>query len=286
MIFISYSRKDKSELVEIKNDIKELGNEVWFDEHLSGGQKWWDTILENIRKADIFIIILTPNALNSPACKIEYTYAYDLNKPIFPILISEEINEKHIPSKLSDIQFLDYRKRDATSAIKLANSLNDLKGSLYPLPKILPPTPEIPISTQVRIFRRLYTEEILNLDEQNSLLMEIVNLLDESETKLEAIELLEYFKKRKELSSEILKDINNFIDNELAVGRNQKVETFKNTSKIKSNSKRNKSNKRAEGFTPGFFTFFLVSLVSVWLFPNFYKHIGAILDKWAAMLLH
>ena len=59
-IFISYSSKNRALVEALANDLETLGHEIWFDKELSGGQSWWDQILQGIRACDLFVFALTP----------------------------------------------------------------------------------------------------------------------------------------------------------------------------------------------------------------------------------
>ncbi|HLV36417.1 MAG TPA: toll/interleukin-1 receptor domain-containing protein, partial [Spirillospora sp.] len=76
-VFISYSSKSKNKVQTLAQDLEMAGHQIWFDHKLTGGQAWWEQILEQIRQCDIFIFALTPDALDSYPCKLEYTYAHD-----------------------------------------------------------------------------------------------------------------------------------------------------------------------------------------------------------------
>jgi hypothetical protein len=39
-IFISYSSKNKDKVQDIASDLNDLDHDVWFDNELTGGQKW------------------------------------------------------------------------------------------------------------------------------------------------------------------------------------------------------------------------------------------------------
>ena len=75
-IFISYSRNSEAIARDLADDIGALGNSVWFDEELTGGQAWWDRILATILDHDVFVFVLDPESLNSTACEREYKYAH------------------------------------------------------------------------------------------------------------------------------------------------------------------------------------------------------------------
>ena len=71
-IFISYNSYNRRNLDAIKtlaHDLEEAGNHVWFDQVLIGGQHWWDDILSRIGRSEIFLFVITPETLESHACK-------------------------------------------------------------------------------------------------------------------------------------------------------------------------------------------------------------------------
>src|ERR1700754_2346888 len=110
-IFLSYNRKAEAVTKTLADDFKTLGNDVWFDQELGGGQAWWDQILARVRGCDLFVFVLAPESLDSTACKREYGYAVELGKPILPVLVSEGVSIHLLPPALSQIQFVDYRTR-------------------------------------------------------------------------------------------------------------------------------------------------------------------------------
>jgi len=144
-IFISYSRQIQDMAKTLIQDFESLGHTVWFDQELTGGQVWWDQVLLRIRECDLFVFVLAPEALDSPACKLEYTYAFSLHKTILPILVADGVSINLLPPALSIIQFVDYRRLDRHAAFALIKALNNLPTP-QPLPDPLPEPPEAPIS--------------------------------------------------------------------------------------------------------------------------------------------
>jgi len=53
--FISYNRACEEIARQVVDDLRTLGNEVWFDQALPGGQAWWDFILQEIRDCDVLV---------------------------------------------------------------------------------------------------------------------------------------------------------------------------------------------------------------------------------------
>jgi thiol-disulfide isomerase/thioredoxin len=90
-IFISYSRASKDVIEEMIQDLTDDGQETWFDQHLTGGQRWWDNILSEIRECEVFVAALTPDFLESKACQREMKYAKDLLRTLLPIRLSDKV---------------------------------------------------------------------------------------------------------------------------------------------------------------------------------------------------
>jgi len=142
-IFISYSSSNEVIAKTISIDIKGLGNTVWFDEDLAGGEAWWSKILDEIRKCDIFIFLLSSESSKSKACLLELEYSTKLGKTQIPVQISGDVKDGEIPTALRRLQILDHIKSDRAAAIRLAKAINLAQPS-KPLPDPLPSPPEAP----------------------------------------------------------------------------------------------------------------------------------------------
>ena len=181
-IFISYSSKDRELVTALEEDLKALGHEIWFDPELSyrGGQKWWDTILANIRTCDLFLLALTPNALASPACQSEYEYAHALDKRILPILMTA-VDIAALPTELQELQFVDYTNRSVRKALALAGSLGNLPA-IRPVPEPSPDEPPVPLSPLARLGQEL-DALTLSSNKQIELLFKLETLFNASLTR-------------------------------------------------------------------------------------------------------
>lgn len=105
--FISYSSTYGEVIAELEKDLEAIGYDVWFDQELEGGQQWWDEICKHIRSCDLFLLCLSPEMLASEPCRLEYTFAHELGKPIFPLVVSE-IETHGLPDILAHTQFEDF----------------------------------------------------------------------------------------------------------------------------------------------------------------------------------
>jgi hypothetical protein len=178
-IFISYSRRNLDAIKTLAHDLEEVGNRIWFDQELIGGEPWWDNILVSIRKSDIFVFVITPESLESHACKEEWTYASQLRKAILPILLSK-VDINLLPHPLSEIQHIDYQRQDRQAAIDLIKAINSLSSSgPRTLPEPLPEPPPIPISYLNDLKERIDATDNLNLQQQSDLVSRLKEHLRE-----------------------------------------------------------------------------------------------------------
>ncbi|MCG8343888.1 MAG: toll/interleukin-1 receptor domain-containing protein [Chlorobiales bacterium] len=229
-IFISYNRGSESIAKTLVNDCEALGHSVWFDKELSGGQAWWEQILAKIRECDVFILVLNPQALDSAACKSEYGYAADLGKPILPILVSDEVKVNLLPSVLSRVQFVDYRKRDSDAAFRLARALADVPAS-GPLPNPLPQQPEVPVSYLGSLSDQIDTSSQLSYEAQSALVVDLKKGLRNSATSDDARTLLERLRSRRDLFAAIADEIDELLEG--SGGEKKSVERGDETSNVR-----------------------------------------------------
>ncbi len=199
-IFLSYASKDRAMVTGLVEDLGLLDHEVWFDQDLSGGHRWWDAIIQSLQTCDLFVFALTPQALESVPCQLEYGYASDLGKRVLPVLL-ETVNTALLPTPLAQIQYVDYRARDHKAALLLNRALNALPPA-EPLPDPLPVPPAVPLSPLAEANLRL-DQPALGFDEQAALLLKLKNLFQQPDTKQDALALLMRFKQRQDLLARI-----------------------------------------------------------------------------------
>ena len=117
-IFLSYARLDAAPVRALAGDLRALSNTVWLDEEVSGGQAWWDHILEQIRACDMFVFALSPAALESVSCHRESEYAAALGEPVLPVLVAEGVPIAQLRPALATIQYVDYRERTSDASLR------------------------------------------------------------------------------------------------------------------------------------------------------------------------
>jgi pSer/pThr/pTyr-binding forkhead associated (FHA) protein len=109
-IFLSYSRKDRETMLRIRTDLRISNISVWTDENLTPGTPLWRQAIENaIESAGCIVIILSPDAKQSPWVQREIDYASTQNKPIIPLLVRGD-ERTAIPLTLISAQWADLRE--------------------------------------------------------------------------------------------------------------------------------------------------------------------------------
>ena len=205
-MFLSYSRHSETVVGALVADIESLGHRVWFDKEVSGGQAWWDQILEQIRRCDVFVLALSPETLSSAACQREHSYAVVLKKPILPVVVADGVAPSLLPPALSQVQLVQYKNRDAAEALRLARAIAALPAA-PPLPDPLPDPPEIPTSYLGRLAAKVDSTTILNFDEQSGVLFDLRRGLNEPAARDASRELLTRLRKRRDLFASIAEEI-------------------------------------------------------------------------------
>lgn len=146
-IFISYSSKDRSMVVELAKALAELLEfTVWFDQELIGGTQWWDAILDAIDGCDVFVIALSQNYLHSIPCEREYSYAYEVRRPILPITIARDFDFNSLPSVIQLIHSVAYIAKNIEELTQINRAIK--AAPRVDLPTLMPPRPEAPIKPQ------------------------------------------------------------------------------------------------------------------------------------------
>lgn len=110
-IFISYSRIDRNYVEKLANDLRQHGFDVWMDDRIDYGARWWQSIDQAILDCGAFVVVMTPDAEKSEWVHREILLAQRLRKPIFPLLLDGSNF-----SLLIDTQYIDVRDSRMPSA--------------------------------------------------------------------------------------------------------------------------------------------------------------------------
>ena len=170
-IFISYARVNRKQVEMLEKLLTDLGHDAWFDREIVAGEDWWKSITSSIERCEVFVFALSPQSTNSSACRAEFQYALDLNKPILPVMLLDA----ELPvGKLRETQFVNGRALNRPETIiELSKALSVLKDRVaageFPPPDPLPSRPAFPFPPDPLAEIRQKLEHIDTLTEQDML---------------------------------------------------------------------------------------------------------------------
>jgi TIR domain len=127
-VFISYARADQDYVERLAAHLASHGIPVWFDQHLSAGDRWDRAILAQIDPCAAFVIVMTPASDDSDWVGRELIQAERLGKPVFPVLLYGE----HF-FRLANLQFEDVRGDRLPSPAFVARLSGVIRGTA-PIP--------------------------------------------------------------------------------------------------------------------------------------------------------
>jgi formylglycine-generating enzyme required for sulfatase activity len=86
-VFISYVHEDQPYTRKLADSLRQRGLEVWMDDRIESGDRWWKTIVHAIDASAAFVVVMTPDAEKSEWVEREVMVALDEGKPVFPLLL-------------------------------------------------------------------------------------------------------------------------------------------------------------------------------------------------------
>ncbi|HET9587608.1 MAG TPA: SUMF1/EgtB/PvdO family nonheme iron enzyme, partial [Anaerolineales bacterium] len=133
--FICYSRDNSDFVVRLARDLKAAGFDVWLDQlDIPKGARWDDAIEEAVERSSTFMIVLSPESIESQSVKDELSYAIDSGKHILPVVI----RPSKIPFRLRRFQYVDFTDKP------YKDSLADIKHLLSNTQRLEPaPAPDL-----------------------------------------------------------------------------------------------------------------------------------------------
>lgn len=201
-VFVSYSRNNLDAVGQLVKDLQDVGFDAWHDRTLTGGQRWWDSILSSIRDCEIFIFALSKESWDSEACQSELGYVIALDKPILPVLVSDNVRLSLLSAPLNEIQITNYLRRDKAEAFAILKAINSTPAA-PPLPDPLPAPPPVPLSYLGELKDRIESPGTLSAQEQNLLFVEIEGAIDKGRSQAEIRDLLLCLKQRDDLLASV-----------------------------------------------------------------------------------
>ncbi len=108
-IFLSYAVVDREYAHKLHSLLSQRPNLYTFTpEMLSAGEDWESKLKDELSRSDIFVVVLSPNSIDSKWVLHELGAAWALNKPIILVVTHPEILSK-IPMDLRKVQLVEIK---------------------------------------------------------------------------------------------------------------------------------------------------------------------------------
>ncbi|HEX5086881.1 MAG TPA: toll/interleukin-1 receptor domain-containing protein [Nocardioides sp.] len=162
-LFISYARRDMPVVAQLVNELREMGHEPFYDQDLTGGQRWWDVLLTRIEESDGFLPVLSDAYVDSEACRQEAHWASDVGVPILPLdlgSVGPEMCDPHV----AQTNWIRYGLEDRTSIARLARALGALQARTPPAEP--PARPPVPVTYLTATRQEIHDAETMPVDRQ------------------------------------------------------------------------------------------------------------------------
>jgi hypothetical protein len=103
LIFVSYSKADATFVKDFVAKLKSKypKHDIWYDNELSGGVDWWKRIEANIQNCQIFLFLISNDALESEYCQKELRLALSFtDKLLVPVVVRPKWELSRFPEEL------------------------------------------------------------------------------------------------------------------------------------------------------------------------------------------
>jgi Tol biopolymer transport system component len=118
-IFISYARADEGFVDGLIAKLHQRGLEVWLDrDSIEGGAAWRAAITEAIRECQAFLVVLSPNSINSKHVSRELSLAESRNRLIVPIMYRQCDLPASMEYHLTELQRIDFTAQPDEEAFR------------------------------------------------------------------------------------------------------------------------------------------------------------------------
>ncbi len=130
-VFLSFANQDRDFAEPLRKALHDLGHQVWsFDEQLTPGDRWQDTIIKRLKEVDAVAVILSENSARSTWIHHELgaavAYARERGRPIIVPIV---LGNVELPAQLAQFQGIFVHDGNAEeAALKLAVGLERLSG--------------------------------------------------------------------------------------------------------------------------------------------------------------
>jgi hypothetical protein len=110
-VFVSYSRQDSKFVDQLVAALQKSSLSVWIDRsRIQAGESWRGEIVEAIQECDAFLLVLSPQSVNSDNVEKELNLASEYKRRIIPLMYQPAELPGGMRYAISGLQFVDFNK--------------------------------------------------------------------------------------------------------------------------------------------------------------------------------
>ena len=128
-IFVSYAHADKDIVYPEMFWMNEKGFHIWYDEGIPPASEWPAEIANALLNCNIFLVFITPNAIESKNVRDEINYALNHNKKVLPIFLKPTELKHGLDLRIGNLQYIkkfelkaEYYMKKILDALKIVES--------------------------------------------------------------------------------------------------------------------------------------------------------------------
>lgn len=130
-VFLSHAHSDAALAQQISNALAENGLEVWDSEQdLFPGDNWAGEVARALEESEAMVVLLTPEAMNSPHVRHEISYALgakNYSNRLFPVVVglAEDFPVRSVPWIVRELPWVELEDTDvdATKVTPIADAI-------------------------------------------------------------------------------------------------------------------------------------------------------------------
>jgi hypothetical protein len=126
-IFFSYARADTQFVLELANELRSAGVNLWIDQlDIVPGERWDNAVQNALATAPCLLVVLSPESVASQSVMDEVAFALQSNKRVVPVLYQR----CDIPFRIQRLQYIDFTTSYDEGFSQLIRALKPLQPSL------------------------------------------------------------------------------------------------------------------------------------------------------------
>jgi len=106
-IFASYSHKNMKEVFGIIRELADARFRIWYDEGIEPGNEWPEEVGKALRGCQLFLVFMSPSAMESRNVRNEINFASSENKSVMVVNLQPVELSEGMKLQIGTVQFIN-----------------------------------------------------------------------------------------------------------------------------------------------------------------------------------